>query len=174
MLRQPIKVLYQDPFAPVLLNSPGLVVTDEQKMYIREVLETACSDSRFAQKAYVAIERILVGGSAVVPAVTSLTPNSAIIGSPSFDLHVRGTGFTPLSKIIFNGFEEPTTFISATELTTGINMPLWEAPVIVPVQVQSSDGVLSNAMNFEFRPVVAVRVAEPDPNQKVLQTGQQK
>jgi len=141
--------LYQDPFAPVLFNSPPLVLTDEQRLYIREILETACSDSRFAEKAYVAIARVLTGGETVVAEVTSLSPDTAIIGDPSFDIHVMGTGFKSNSVIVFNGFEEPTTVVSATELTTGVNMPLWLAPAVVPVGV-GTDGVLSNLMDFTF------------------------
>lgn len=143
-------VLHPDPFSAVLLSSPALPVTDEQKELIREVLNTACSDSRFAQKAYIAIYLILTGGIAKVPKVTSLSPNTVDIGSPSFDIHVHGTGFTPLSKIVFNGFEEPTTFVSPTELTTGVNMPLWLAPAVVPVAVLSEDGVMSDPLSFSF------------------------
>jgi len=143
----PVPVLYQDPFAPVLLSSSPAVVSDEQKMYVREVLEIACSDSRFAEKAYVAITRILAG----VSVVTSLSPGSATIGDPAFDMHVHGTGFTQDSVIYFNGLEEPTTYHSATDVSTGINMPLWLAPATVPVAVLSKDGVLSNAVNFVFQ-----------------------
>lgn len=143
-------ILHPDPFGAVLLNSTTLLVTDEQKNLIREVLETACSDSRFAEKAYVAIWRILTAGSAVVPKVTSLTPNSAEVGDPSFLLHVHGTGFTAGSIIMFNGGEEPTTYVSATELTTTVNMTTVSVASTVPVAVLSSEGVLSDSMNFTF------------------------
>ena len=146
-----VRPLYQDPFAPVLFNSPALVVTDEQKRWVKEILETGASDTRFAEKMYAAIERVLVGGSVKVQTVTTLTPNSAEIGDPNFTIHVHGTNFTSLSKIIFNGFEEPTTFVSATELTTGVNMSVWTAPSApLPVAVLSEQGVLSNAMTFTF------------------------
>lgn len=51
--------LYQDVFRPVLLNSPSLLHTDEQDLYIKKVLEKCCSDSQFARKAYEAISFIL-------------------------------------------------------------------------------------------------------------------
>lgn len=145
-----LRPLYQDPFAPVLFNSVPLVVTDEQKMYVREVLETACSDSKFAQKAYDSIHRILTGGSVKPPIISSLTPNSAEIGDPSFTIHVHGTNFKNTDKIIFAGQEEPTTFVGPTELTTGVNMSVWLGPDVLPVHVQSAEGVLSNPMNFTF------------------------
>lgn len=158
-------VLRPDPFGAVLLNSPALPVTDEQKNLVREVLDISSSDSRFAEKAYIAITRILTGGSVVVPKVTSLTPNSAEVGDPSFLLHVHGTGFTSGSIIMFNGGEEPTTFVGPTELTTQVDMTTVAGPAVVPVAVLSTDGVLSDSMNFAFTDgtplVVAAKTAVP-------------
>jgi hypothetical protein len=154
-----VQALFQDPFAPVLLSSPPLAVTDEQKLYIKKVLDKACSDSRFAEKAYVAILFVLSGGSVTVPVVTSLTPASATIGDPNFTLHVIGTGFSTLSKIVFNGGEESTTYVSDTELTTDVDMSTVTVPSTVPVLVVSGDGVLSNAMNFTFNDVGTPLVA---------------
>lgn len=151
-----VRPLYQDPFAPMLMTSEVLIVSEEQKMYIKEVLEIGASDGQFADKMYKAVIRILTGGSVKAPLVSALTPGSAVIGDPSFDIHVHGVNFTPESKIIFNGFEEPTTFVSATELTTGVNMDVWLAAATVPVSVQNGDGVISNAQNFTFTDVAAM------------------
>lgn len=147
-----VRSLYQDPFSPVLLSAESLplVVSNEQKNYVKMVLDKACSDSKFADKAYIAIVYILTKGVAKVPTVTSLTPNSAEIGDPSFTLHVHGTNFKNTDKIVFAGVEEPTTFVSATELTTGVNMSVWAGPDALPVLVESADGVLSEPMTFTF------------------------
>ena len=110
-------------------------MSDEQKMYIEKSIRLATSDSQFAKKLYDSIIHILTDGNTVLPVVTSITPSSAVLGSPSFDVHVMGSGFTPTTKIVFNGFEEPTTFVSDKELTTGVNMDVWLAPAIVPVGV---------------------------------------
>ena len=106
-----VRPLYRDPFSAVLTSSPAVVLTNEQLIYIRAVLDVSSSDSKFAEKANSAIVKILTGGSVVVPVVTSLTPNSAVIGSASFTLHVRGTGFKVGSIIVFAGVEEPTTHV---------------------------------------------------------------
>ena len=83
--------------------------------------------------------------------VTELEPNSAEIGEDSFDLHVHGTGFGPESKIVFNGHEEPTTFVSPRELTTGVNMDVWKGPSEpLPVKVRSGFGDDSNEEMFQF------------------------
>ena len=140
-------VRYPDPFNAVMLTSTPLAVTAEQAGYIKKVLDKACSDSRFAEKAYLAIWKILTSGSVVPPVVTSLNPNTAVLGSPSFDVHVMGSGFTAESIIMFAGQPEPTTFVSSTELTTGVNMDVWLGPDSVPVAVET-DGVASDPVMF--------------------------
>jgi len=83
--------------------------------------------------------------------ITELEPNSAEIGEESFTLHVRGTGFGPDAKIVFNGHEEPTTFVSPTELTTGVNMDVWKGPSEpLPVKVVTKVGDASNEEMFQF------------------------
>jgi hypothetical protein len=139
-----------DPWTPVLKSgTPSLHTTPEQDLYIREILEICCSDSAFAKKAYAALQYILTGAAPVAPTVTSLSPATAVIGDPVFDIHVHGTGFNASSIITFNGLDEPTTFVSETELTTGINMPLWVSPAVVPVAVKNGD-LVSEPLDFEF------------------------
>jgi hypothetical protein len=50
------------------------------------------------------------------PSLTSLTPNTAAIGSPAFTLTVQGAGFVPGSVVRWNGADRQTTFFSATQL----------------------------------------------------------
>jgi hypothetical protein len=75
----------------------------------------------------------------VPPVIDSLEPNTAALGSPSFTLHVKGSGFREDSKVSWNGSEEPTTFVSATELTTEVDMSTAEAAVALPVLVRNAD-----------------------------------
>ena|SRR5580765_1758568 len=142
-------VQYRDPFNAVLLNSPVLQTSDEQSLYIREVLEKACSDMQFAHKAYDAILHILTAAPPPIPTVTSLTPSTAAVGDPSFTLSVKGTGFNPESIIIFNGFNENTIYVSDTEVTTGVDMSVWLAAAVCPVSVMTN-GVISDPMDFTF------------------------
>jgi hypothetical protein len=86
----------------------------------------------------------------VAPVLTSLTPATAQIGDPDFTLHVTGTGFTAASVIVFNGVDEPTTLVSDTEVTTGVDMTVWLAPTgPLPVVVRT-DTAVSNALSFTF------------------------
>jgi predicted RecA/RadA family phage recombinase len=89
------------------------------------------------------------GGSGAT--VTSVAPATAVCGGPDLTLHVSGTGFTESSVILFNGGEEPTTYVSATELTTLVKPSLAVNPVVVPVSVVGAP----TAVNFTFTPGAA-------------------
>lgn len=89
-------------------------------------------------------------GPGTAPTISSLMPNTAVIGDPSFTLHVHGTGFTAESVIVFNSFDEPTTLVSDTEVTTGVNMTVWLAPTTpLPVSVRTG-AAMSNVLSFTF------------------------
>lgn len=140
------KVLYSDPLSPTMRSSPALPISEEQRRLIDDVLDLACSDSKFKEKAVKAIGYILTAGNTPLPTVTSLVPNNVTLGSPSFTIHINGTGFDANTVIVFAGQEEPTTLVSPTEVTTGVNMDVWAGPDSVPVGV-----VGSNTMPFEFK-----------------------
>lgn len=137
------------PWQPVLKSSIKLTPSNEQLMYIKEVLDKACSDSNFAERAYESIYYILSNGDMPVSELMSLNPYKAVIGSASFVLHVLGKNFNEESVINFAGNNESTVFISDTELTTGVDMNVWKGPDTLPVMV-ISNGVESNVMNFTF------------------------
>jgi len=137
-------VVKPDRFQPILLSSPPLEVSSEQLMYIEEILRTACSDSRFAQKAFVAITYVLTHGNDVVPEVSSISPNTAVAGSGVTPVNVMGKNFTSDSKVMVAGVEKPTTFMSETELSVSVDP-------IVPGEVQVavlSGAYLSNSLPF--------------------------
>jgi len=142
--------LYQDPFHPVLLDSPSLHVSSEQDFYIREVLSTVCSDSRFAQKAYLALKFILSGEDPVAAVINSITPSTAEVSTP-VTISVIGTGFTSTSVVQSNGFPLTTSYVSATELSAVGTAPATEG--VYPVTVDT-DGLISNSLDFTATAVV--------------------
>jgi hypothetical protein len=73
------------------------------------------------------------------PTLTSLSPNSAVSGDPDFVLHCIGTNFAAASVIRFGPTQdEPTTFVSDTEVTTIVKPSLF-APAVVQVAVHNGD-----------------------------------
>ena len=89
-----------------------------------------------------AVGAALGPGEAEPPTVTSIEPTSAALGAPDVTLHVYGTGFTPDTVILFNGGEEPTTYVVASEVTTLLRPSSAEVAVTVLVSVVgAADGV---------------------------------
>src|SRR3989344_2808773 len=58
----------------------------------------------------------VVGG----PIISSISPTSALIGGPDIELTVNGTNFVPDSAISCGTAQQPTTYVSATQLTATI------------------------------------------------------
>src|SRR4029453_16429414 len=77
------------------------------------------------------------------PVVAALEPDTAALGDPSFTVRVLGTDFAADAVIVWNGGDEVTTYVSATELTTGVNMATVTVAIAVPVAVRNG-AVLSN------------------------------
>jgi len=60
------------------------------------------------------------GGNNPVPALSSISPSSRIVGSGAFTITVNGTNFNTNSSIRYNGLLRPTTFVSSTQLIAAI------------------------------------------------------
>ena len=71
--------------------------------------------------------------------VTSISPDSAVAGTPGITLFVRGTGFTSGSKVAWNGVELPTTFVDSGLLTAEVSSTLLESVNIADVTVGASE-----------------------------------
>lgn len=91
-----------------------------------------------------------------------LEPTEAVCGdADDVELHVHGSGFTAESVITFNGGDEPTTYVSETELTTIVKPSTATTPGAYPVTVRNGTGPESEALNFEF-------LAAPLPERRAL------
>lgn len=97
------------------------------------------------------------------PGLTSLNPTTAMLGGPNFTLHVLGSGFSPTSVIVWNGADEPTTFISESEVTTDVDMSTATVAMDVPVAVRE-DTLVSTTLTFTLiDPGATVKHARPEP-----------
>ena len=55
-----------------------------------------------------------------LPAITSLSPTSAAVGSAAFELTVNGTGFVSTSVVQWNGVAKTTSFVNGTQVKAAI------------------------------------------------------
>ncbi|MEY9179699.1 IPT/TIG domain-containing protein [Bradyrhizobium sp. USDA 313] len=82
------------------------------------------------------------------PMLTALSPNTAVSGDPDFVLSCIGTGFDQSTTIIFGDYDEETTLVSATEVTTIVKPSLF-APAVVPVKLRNGPAY-SDPLDFTF------------------------
>ena len=159
---------YRDPFHPVLKTPNPLAVNSEQELYLREILDICCSDSKFAEKAYIAILAVLSGSNPEVlpPVVTSVTPLTGEVGLVPVPIVVMGTDFDSTSKVLYDGMPlNSTMFISDTELHAELFM---EDKIAGEFQIAvDKGGVISNSIVFTVTDPVTL-LASKTPSHKVM------
>lgn len=137
----------RDPFNPVLVTPNPLAVTDEQKENIRAILDTACSDSRFAQKAYLAII-ITLAGESITPVITEIAPTEGEAGGDPVAITVTGQNFEAASVVLQAGAPILTNFVNDTELSASVQLS-GAAVGTLAISVRNSTGLTSNVVNFD-------------------------
>jgi hypothetical protein len=90
------------------------------------------------------------------PVLNSINPNTAVIGGANLTMTASGSKYLSsaqapnfVSKIIFNGGVEPTTYISDTQVSTGVSPATAGTPGSYPVEV-SNGGFKSASRPFSF------------------------
>lgn len=98
------------------------------------------------------------------PTLTSASDQSVPAGWPGFQLHVYGSNFVAASVLQWNGADQPTAVISATELSAAISADQLVIPGTSHVSVTnpSPGGGSSNLLSIQVQPVApdAVGVIE--------------
>ena len=89
-------------------------------------------------------------GNNPVPAITTISPRSAVPGGPSFTQRVNGTNFVAASVVNFGGTTPATTVLSSTQLTAAIPAAAIASAgtVLVTVTNPPPGGGTSYAVNF--------------------------
>lgn len=94
-----------------------------------------------------------------VPSVSSISPNSAVVGGPGFNLVVNGSGFFDGSSVVrWNGANLPTTFVNSNQLTATVSAALISANGNASVRVfnPAPGGGQSGIANFQIlAPVIS-------------------
>ena len=84
------------------------------------------------------------------PTLASLTPATAASGTGPQGLTVTGTGFTPGCRIWVNNQERPTTFVSATSLSTTFPKTGSVAGAVWQVEVKLGGVTMPSAKPFTW------------------------
>jgi len=97
--------------------------------------------------------------------LTDIDPDTLVVGSGSFPLTVTGSGFGPNCIVVFDDADQPTTYVSPTELTA--DCPVAAAAAVVDVEVHRGEE-MSDVLTFEFTAVARMGAAkrEQKPQKK--------
>jgi hypothetical protein len=96
------------------------------------------------------------------PAISSLSPASAVPGGETFTLTVNGTNFVSGDTTVqWNGSTLSTTFVSATEVTASVTPDLIATAGIAAVTVMNTGGAPSNGVGFPIRSGPAAASVSP-------------
>jgi uncharacterized protein (TIGR03437 family) len=104
------------------------------------------------------------GGGGLV--ITSVSPNSAVVGGPALSLVVSGTGFVAASTVQWNGSVLSTTFVNAAQLIAAVPASLIAAVGAAGIKVANPGGTTSNAFTFTIASPVP-NIASASPNSAV-------
>jgi hypothetical protein len=125
---------------------------------------TSCSRFLLCALAYgVAVESGCGGSSGPpppltnpVPAIASISPNTATQDGPAFPLTVNGSNFVSGSTVEWNGSSRPTTFSNSTQLTAQIPATdiIPSGPNAVTVFTPAPGGGTSNSLPFNVSCVI--------------------
>jgi hypothetical protein len=90
------------------------------------------------------------------PTISALTPDTCALGDPDFDLVVTGTNFNEVTRIVFDGHDEPTKLLSDTECSTGVKPSIFSEAKDIGVAVRTGNQV-SDTLPFTFTAAGAAR-----------------
>jgi uncharacterized repeat protein (TIGR01451 family) len=97
-------------------------------------------------------------GYSAVPEAGSLSPQTALQGSPTFTLTVNGANFSGASVVKWNGAELPTTFMNSKQLTATVDASLISSAgsAVITVSNGAPGGGVSGALSFTIFQTVAL------------------
>jgi hypothetical protein len=100
--------------------------------------------------------------TAPTPAITTLTPNQVVAGSSDLTLTVAGTEFIAHSKILWNGNEQNTVYVSSTQLTAVIPSGFLATAGSADVEVRTpgTAPLTSNKLSFTIATAGTAQEAE--------------
>ena len=105
-----------------------------------------------------AVDLIVSATPVGVPIVSGLSPATAGAGSAAFTLTVNGSGFVSGTSVNWNGMAQPTSFVSASQLTAAIPASLIATSGAAYVSVAGS-GEVSNALPFTIQAAQTIAFA---------------
>jgi sugar lactone lactonase YvrE len=106
-------------------------------------------------------QQITVTQSAVLPAISGLSPSSATAGGATFTLTISGTNFLSGATVTWNGTALTTTFVSASQVTAAVPGSLIATTGTASVTVTTAGGTSAGA-TFTINPPPTITTLSPN------------
>ena len=90
--------------------------------------------------------------AATAPAILSLSPASAVVGTGPFTLRVNGVNFVSASQVRVNGVGRATTFVNGGQLTAAMQSGDVSSVRTLQITVANPGGLISSAVPFDVLP----------------------
>jgi hypothetical protein len=98
------------------------------------------------------------------PAIVSIQPPSAVVGSAQPAIQITGQNFTPLSVARWNGVPRMTRFVNGQTIVAILNAGDLATAGTIAITVQNYGGAISNAVNFPIvQPTATATPTGPTP-----------
>jgi hypothetical protein len=108
--------------------------------------------TRNAHRARFSKQRLIWRGTTKygTPTIATINPNTAVhLTGPDVTMVVTGTGFSQgITKITWDGIDEPTTVISATQCSTLVRPSTALSPKVAVVKVRNGELLSTGSQNF--------------------------
>ncbi len=91
-----------------------------------------------------AIFKVMPVGENPKPSVAYINPQSVPADVPQFTLQVHGSGFVNGAKVRVNGIDQPTTFVSSTDLAATIGAQALQTLLAAQVRAESEVSAAAN------------------------------
>jgi hypothetical protein len=156
------------PVTPAASSSPGICTTASENYCPWVPLGVSFSGIAHSVDFggtinHIGFDNITLGSVNAAPptnsalSISSISPQTAPAGGPSFTLTVNGTGFTSRSVVQWNGNPLATTFISSTQLTAIVPASLISSLLVASVTV-TDNGQTTFTISFQTTPPVTLPV----------------
>jgi outer membrane protein assembly factor BamB len=146
---------------PALLG-PG---TYNDTLTIQGCYDQACTRQVLSSPQTVSVTYTVALPPPQFASISSISPTSAVAGSPSFNLTVNGVSFVPQSVVLWNGSPLTTTYVSSNQLMAQVPASDVTVSGNDSVTVNNGSGAVTNAEIFTVTPSPVLSLSKISPTQ---------
>jgi outer membrane protein assembly factor BamB len=139
--------------------------TYKDTLTLQGCYDQACTRQVLSSPQTVSITYTVMQPQPQTGSISSISPTTAVAGSPAFTLTVNGGPFVPQSVVLWNGSPLTTTYVSSSQLTAQVAASQVTASGNDSVTVSNGSGGVSGAAIFAVTPNPVLSLTKISPTQ---------